>query len=1033
MKNRQIFALSALALATRLAFAADPASVSLVLFDQKEPVPNAEVIVDGQPVATTSEDGAVHLSMEPGKHRLEVMRDSESVVQVELDVVEDESAEIIATLYPDSAPSIFIESSNEGGAEAAKAEVADGPPGILSGRVINAEDRKPIAGAQVFVSGMPIDVRTGEDGSYTLEVPAGKFSVSIVAPQYATQTKNDVEIASEQTTTQDIELTPSGVELPEFVVIEPFVEGSLASFVEEKRTSAAVTDVLGAEQISRNGDSDAAGALKRVTGLTLVDGKFVYIRGLGERYSSTLLNGATVPSPDPTRRVVPLDLFPTTILQGITVQKTYSADMPGEFGGGVVQLRTRGVPESFLLKASLGYTYIDGVTGEQGLRSDGSSRDWTGRDDGFRQAPLGLLNPPEQYPSTDTPEGNQMADALLSKGMNFYSGDLGPSGSASLAVGDKFDFGDGDWSLGYVAAVRYAHKWDNREEDRFGYNLSRGELRLGQKFKREETTRNVDISAYAALGLKVGEHHDVMLNFIDLSQTTDEVQFNFGDIETLDEPEANAQIQWIENSLQTVQATGEHSFPALNNLFASWQVTDASASRYSPFTRQYVFEAARGFANDRDYVVGRQNNYIIYDTLGDDSREYRLDLKLPISLGDDDTLTFLAGATQLERARDSVTRRFEFKGNFRGLPRTFNPGDTFNPTNVGGDAPLSMRASFSATDSYQASIDLQSYYLASDLVWDEWRLNLGARQEDYAQQVITKKPFSTTDEQTVGGVSSSDLLPAGSLTWAYSEKAQFRLGYSETVARPDLREQSTAQYRDPLLDIAVSGNPDLKPTAITSMDARWEYYFSPTESISLAYFQKEFTYPIELVARPASGNLLGIVNADSAVNSGWEIDYYKSFDFVEGWKWLPKFMQWPSWKDIYLSANYAKIQSEIELGERAGIATNSSRPLQGQSPYVANVSLSYLHPEGQYEGILLYNVFGERIERVGESGVPDIYEQPFHQLDFNFKAKLPWDGWTAKLRVKNILDGTSRSTAENLPTREYKKGREFGVTVEWKY
>src|SRR5690606_34701459 len=224
----------------------------------------------------------------------------------------------------------------------------------------------------------PLDIVTDADGRYQATLPPGDYSISVIAPQFSSQTIDGIAVAAEAEVSRDIELTPAGLELPEFVVLEPFVEGSLAAFVEEKRTSSAVTDILGAEQISRNGDSDAAGALKRVTGLTLVDGKFIYVRGLGERYSSTLLNGAQIPSPDPTRRVVPLDLFPTEILSGIVVQKTYSADMPAEFGGGTIQLRTRGVPESFLLKVSGSVGYGDGTTGEEGLRYDGGDSDWTG-------------------------------------------------------------------------------------------------------------------------------------------------------------------------------------------------------------------------------------------------------------------------------------------------------------------------------------------------------------------------------------------------------------------------------------------------------------------------------------------------------------------------------------------------------------------------------------------------------------------------------------------------------------------------------
>ncbi|HRY01112.1 MAG TPA: carboxypeptidase regulatory-like domain-containing protein, partial [Xanthomonadaceae bacterium] len=329
---------------TAVAASTAPAQLNLQLFDDQLPASGLAIRIDDRAAGESNEDGAALLDVAPGSHLLTVLRDGKEVLRVQLDLVADENAQVIATLYPDdplSAPSVFIESSHADNAAAATDTVAaDGPPGRIAGRVLSVEDGKPVAGARVYVSGTPLDIVTDAEGRYEATLPPGDYSISVIAPQFSSQTIDGIAVAAEAEVSRDVELTPAGLELPEFVVLEPFVEGSLAAFVEEKRTSSAVTDILGAEQISRNGDSDAAGALKRVTGLTLVDGKFIYVRGLGERYSSTLLNGAQIPSPDPTRRVVPLDLFPTEILSGIVVQKTYSADMPAEFGGGTIQLRT---------------------------------------------------------------------------------------------------------------------------------------------------------------------------------------------------------------------------------------------------------------------------------------------------------------------------------------------------------------------------------------------------------------------------------------------------------------------------------------------------------------------------------------------------------------------------------------------------------------------------------------------------------------------------------------------------------------------
>ncbi|TXI79753.1 MAG: hypothetical protein E6Q42_00600 [Dechloromonas sp.] len=1021
LPTRRLLALAAAAFVSQLSSRAQAADLTVLLFDQGQPVANADVRV-GSRQARTSADGSTVLQLGAGEHELIVSRDGSTVLQLKLTLAEDESAELFATLYPDAAPSVFIDSSHaNAGTESTAAEDL-GPPGRFSGQILNSEDGKPVANARIYVAGTPLDIVTDAEGRFDVPVSAGSYAVSIIAPKFASRSLEAVAIASGETTTQTIELTPSGVELPEFVVLEPFIEGSLASFVEEKRNSSAVADILGAEQISRAGDSDAAGALKRVTGLTLVDGKFVYVRGLGERYSSVVVNGAQVPSPDPTRRVVPLDLFPTEILNGILVQKTYTADMPGEFGGGTIQLRTRGVPDSFFLKASGTLGYADGTTGNDGLRYLGGARDWTGFDDGTREAPDGLLG--ERLP-TNAAELEALGEAVAASGFAITPKQVGPNTGFSFSVGDDFNFSDGDWSLGYIAALRYSQNWDTREETRRGFSvLSSGQLIPLLEYQRHRTERAIDGGAFFSTGLTIGEHHNITGTLFQVRQTTDQAQIDEG-LQSSGNFEQQYELEWVENELTTRQLDGEHVFTALNNLLLHWQVTEADASRYSPNKREYRFTFDEG---DQVYLYDGVN-FIRYETLADDASQRRLDLKWPWDFSENGNLTLMAGADQLERARDSAIRRFNFRG--RRPAGAVDIDDIFSDEAI-APGGLFLQDSTQSTDSYIASQTLDATYLAADFSWGKWRANAGVREERNDQVVITQALFNPTTP-VIGGIQSTDRLPSASLTWAYSDAAQVRLGYSTTLSRPDFRELSTAPWIDPLLDIRVTGNPNLKQAEIESIDLRWEYYFSPSESFSAALFSKQFTNPIELVLVPASGELLNLKNAKEATNQGIEFDYYRAFSGVEKWDFLPDFLQNLPWQDIYLGANYAWIESEIDLGDQQGTQTNAIRPLQGQSPYVANVSVAYLHPDGDVEATLLYNISGERISQVGDSGLPDVYEQPFGQLDFTISAKLPWAGWKAKARLRNLLDPTSRFEQGDGVTREFKKGRELALSVEWSW
>jgi hypothetical protein len=1007
---------------------ADDARVEILVFGpDNAALTDVAISVDQGAQVKANRDGVIRLQLAPGQHALRLSRDGQFITEIPHRTVADQLDEIIVSLDADNIASVMLESSaSQASDSTAQSTVSAVVPGTLSGVIRSAEDQAPVSGARIFVSGTPVEIKTDETGRFTVELPPGNYSISVLADSYSTQTMDGIAITALSSTTREIEITPAGLDLPEFVVLEPFIEGSLAAFVEEKRTSSAVTDILGAEQISRAGDSDAAGALKRVTGLTLVDGKFIYVRGLGERYSSTLLNGAQVPSPDPTRRVVPLDLFPTEILNGIVVQKTYAADMPGEFGGGTVQLRTRGVPESFLLRASATFGYVDGTTGETGLGYRGGSRDWLGYDDGTRAAPDGLLNVPPLPTGTSL---EALGQALAAKGYATAPEKIGPNTGYSLSIGDDFKFSDGAWSLGYIAALRYAENWDLRNEERAFFALAGDRLVKQQESQRDITERAVDTGLFTSVGLTIGERHRINATALQVRQTTDEVQTDTGVLGS-GEFERLRSLEWIENELRVGQINGEHSLPRLHDLLLSWQYTKAEASRVAPNSREQRFSFNENTETFRVDVFGFEQRF---ETLQDDSEEYKFDLRMPFEFNQSAGITASAGLTDLQKARNSRVRRFRFSTSGPQF-NSDNPETFFNEATIGtGFRDYRLLDRTLPTDSYTATVDLQAHYLALDAYWNDFRLYIGAREEQILQEVVTVTPFDPNATPQIGQVDEKDRLPAATLTWAYSDQAQLRLAFGESVSRPDIREQSPANFIDPLLDLRVVGNPDLKQAAIESLDLRWEYYFSATESLSLAFFQKDFTDPIELIESAASGTLLNIINAKSAINRGFEIDYYRSLEGVDRFRYSPKWLGRVPWNDLFLGFNYAWIDSEIDLGDSAGISTNSQRPLQGQSPYVGNLSLAYLPTDGKVEATLLYNVFGERISQVGASSRPDTYEQPFKQLDFTMSAALPWDGWKLKLRLKNLLDPEATFTVGDEVARRFSKGREAAVSVEWRY
>ncbi|MFO0028257.1 MAG: TonB-dependent receptor domain-containing protein [Pseudomonadota bacterium] len=1046
--KRTLGTLAALALAVRAALAASPAELNVVAFDGETPLAAAIVEVDGDAIGATNADGTAQLQLQPGKRVIVLRRDGAELLRYEIEVAEGENAELIATLRDGAEPSVQVESSlgaRQTRAAAAPTAAADGPPGTLRGRIVSSENGAPIANARVFVSGTPLDLRTDADGRFEARLPPGTYAISVIAADYAAQTLEGLAIAAEQATTRDVELTPAGLELPEFVVLEPYVQGSLASFVEEKRESFAVAEVLGIEQISRAGDSDVAGALRRVTGLTLVDGKYVYVRGLGERYSSVLLNGAPVPSPDPSRRVVPLDLFPVEILSGVVIQKSFSAEMPGEFGGGTIQLRTKGIPEDFFLKVQVGQGWGEGTTFEDGLRYRAGTQDWTGFDQ-TRGLPDSIIEANARFgrllvqtPFSEglTPDEIQaIGRDLAGQGFDVAPQKIGTNGSFTLGVGDAFELGE-DWRLGYVHSTRYSQGWDTTDDDlrrKYAFVAEGEPLTPVTDFLRSKTERSIDLSGFLALGVEYGDDHRLISTTTLVRQTIDTAQVDEG----LDITESISRfffLEWEENALLSQQFNGEHRFPGLMNLGLDWNWTRARATRSSPNTREYRYVQLE---NDGPFSFSTTSdaNAITFSELTDESTSYGLNLNLPIVVADAHTLTVLGGATKLDRDRDAEVRRYNFTGSApAGAPPGFREqglDDILAPGNIAPDR-FFVREVSRNSDAYVALQELEAAYLTLDWMWaDVLRLTLGARDESNLQEVRTFSLVNPSQVDSEASIQSSDLLPSASATWFIDEDSQLRLIYAETVSRPDFRELSTSPFIDPLIDTTSIGNPDLVPAAIKNLDVRYEYYFSPTETFSVAVFAKDFTNPIERIQSPATGDVVTYENVPAATLYGIEFDLYKSLDFVDGWEWLDRgWLGRVPWSEIFVGANYARIESDVELTrETAGISTNLERPLQGQSPYVANLQVGWQPEDGESEATLLYTVAGRRISEVGVFGIPDVFEEPAGQLDVVFARDL-WTDWKLKVRLRNLLDPTIEFTVGEQLRRQYKRGREVAITLEW--
>ncbi|MDT8450780.1 MAG: TonB-dependent receptor, partial [Wenzhouxiangellaceae bacterium] len=972
--------------------ASQPAQLEVLVFEDGRPVD--DLIVRFGEAAGRTADGVWRAELPPASDRLTVFDHGQALTAMPLELRAGEIVQIIISLKgPERRAEVSIESSFGPGLtnldERQSRQPAEAGSGTLTGRVVSTEDGAPIAGARVFVSGTPIEVRTGEQGRFSTEVPAGDYAVSVLHAEFATRTIENVAIAPDATTERNFELPPAGLELAEFVVVEPFIEGSLTEVVAIRRESTAVTDVLSAEQISRAGDSDVGAALKRVTGLTLVRGEFIFVRGLGERYSSVELNGATLPSPDPTRRVLPMDLFPADIVSRIVVQKTADAEMPAAFGGGNVQMTTRQFPEEFVFNVGYSTAYNSESTWQTARSYDGGDRDWTGFDDDTRDVPpllddatangqflrrASLFNPEGVSPEQLEAIGEQVAARTPFSTRNK---ELPADRGFGVTLGNSWTFGTGIQG-GFLATVDYSDEWRFRDEQRRTFAATNEGLQPVNDLDVQRTLRNIDLSGFLTGGIEIGDWTSLGTNVMLLRKSEDETRFDEGIVDS--QLLQRFKLEWTENQLFAAQWFGDHTVPGLG-LNLDWQFTKGRATREDPNTVDW-----RRDDDDRDGVFvfsGRADgNSQSWAVLDEDLTDWSIDLRQPLPELGFAKIALKGGLGRTRRDRISILRTFSFDGR---VPRDLvelPQEEIIAPENI-GPRRLELGESTRATDNYTAEQELDTWFvmLETDL-FDRLVMTGGLRHESNFQNVITDD-FSNPDAPPqIGEIDDDDDLLSGSLTWRITDNAQLRLGYAETLSRPDFREISPAPFTDPQTDLRTVGNLDLETTSIENFDARFEYYFNEIDSFSFAYFTKDLSDPIEqVVTSGGSGTLVTLQNAESATVDGWEVDLYRSLGLVNDWQWLDRIrMGWLrgiGLEHFFIAANYTDLSTEINIDAETSNITNPTRRLQGASPWVVNAQIGYTSPREDLELTLLFNSFGERISRAGTQGQPDIFEEPF--------------------------------------------------------
>ena len=891
--------------------------------------------------------------------------------------------------------------------------------GRIKGRVLDEYNAVTLPGATVEVVDTDTIVYTDMDGVFDISLPPGSYDIRVTFSGYDDSLSEGVVVVGGETVELAVALSIGTVELAEEITVTaeagPVATSQAAALLERKR-SGAVSDGMAREEMTANADSDASDAMSRVTGVSVVGGQYVYVRGLGERYSNTTLNGSVLPTTEPDKRVVPLDLFPTALLESVKVTKSYLPDKPAEFSGGLVEIEPINFPDGPVFSISGSGGYNSNTTGKDGLSYAGGGLDWLGFDDGTRALPSSI---PDQKVVPATRFGGGFSqDELTAFGRSFANvwepreSTGKPDSSFSILAGNSWG------KLGAVGSVTYNYKNRFRAERQQYYIIGpENSLINTNNYDFRYSTYRATVGAVGNLSYRFsGSHRLAWENFYTNSGQDEARTFSGFNIDKGTDLE-NYRLYWIQESVLSSKLSGEHFFPSLSNSKVDWRLTYSRAKRDEPDLRENLYEF-RNSLGAFEWSNESQSGFRMFNDLTDNVYDAAADWTMLFSASGRSTVVKVGGQ-YTHRTRDFLSRRLRFKPTrARPADLTQAPEVIFQADNIGPSGDFQLEEDTRPTDRYDATHDIYAGYAMVDLpVTSRLRFVGGARMEASQQEVITSDPFDPTLGVVPASLDNTDVLPGVNLVYQLTPDQNLRAAFSQTVNRPEFRELAPFEFTDIVGGRAVVGNPDLKRAKIMNADLRWEWFpaggAGDGEVVALSAFWKDFTDPIERVVEATAQFRNSYENAKGARNIGFE---------VEGRKSVGPF--------VLLGFNYTYTNSEIELERGAAqIQTNLNRPLAGQSPHVVNGMVEVRNRARDLSGRVLVNFYDDRISDVGVFGTPDILEEGRTTLDV--VVTKTFGTWALRLTGTNLTDSEWLFSQGGELQRAYKEGRTVGLSVSY--
>lgn len=912
--------------------------------------------------------------------------------------------------------------------------------GAIEGVILDGDTKETLIGAYVLVEGSSEGTTTDIDGLFILRLTPGIYTITISSLGYESIKIENVEVIAGKKTPLNVVMKTESLVLAEVMITDVKKTNSEAAVLLEVKQAKQVVSAISSQQILKSQDSNAAQVMQRIPGVTIVDNRFVMIRGLSERYNNVMINNVVAPSTEVDKRTFSFDLISSSSLDRMLIYKSGSADLPGDFAGGVIKLFTVDNVDENFTKLSLGVGIRQGTTFKDYYQSKGSSTDWLGFDNGFR----GL---PSTFPTTNTLQNSARnadlrRDAAHTLPNNFQpiQGMATPDYSVGLSMGRNINLGGGK-KISVINTINYSNSFQYYQRDFYRYFEWVDQTQpILQRFRFFDDTYQKDnrISVLSNWNFRINSNHRIKFkNLFNQIGENETVLRNGKDfIQRPNDNLRNYMLGYRSRSIYTGQLEGDHTLSDKSHI--RWVMGGSYLSEDEPDLRRFRTYRPVNAAEGENFTMQLPPSSNLFETgryygnLKEFSFNHGLDYTLRLNNDKSNSPLIKAGYYADYRDRDFSSRYISYL-----YPGFFNPAigqqlskqplsSIFSNENITTRDGFVIEEGTRPIDSYTASNLLIAGYLSGEVTFGSFNLTGGVRVENNTQQMRSRNDFGTVKINNP----VSSFMPFGNLAYNLTSNSILRAAYSKTVNRPEFRELAPFLFYDYKLEAGRVGNPNLITATIDNLDLRYEIYPRNGEIISVGAFYKYFTNPIEnRTIITTEQPQFTYINADFARNYGVEVELRKSLKGVSNSAFIDNFS---------INLNASLIFSNVDLGSSA-VAQKRERALQGQSPYIVNAALYYADASN-FNVSVIYNVFGERIFSVGDDLFPTIYELPRNSVDLTFSKQFN-NKVTYKFGIQDLLNARFRfhedsDRNEKINNRDnvifaYSRGTLFSMSVTY--